>query len=48
MLGTAAARRLLEAMTDAQFRRWANRLITAITCCYVVQGTALLLGVPGG
>jgi hypothetical protein len=48
VLGTTAARRLLEAMTDAQFRRWANRLITAIACCYVVQGTALLLGVPGG
>jgi uncharacterized protein len=48
MLGTTAARRLLEAMTDLQFRRWANRLITAIACYYVVQGTVLLLGVPGG
>jgi uncharacterized protein len=48
MLGTTAARQLLEAMTDAQFRRWANRLITAIACCYVVQGTVLLIGTPGG
>jgi uncharacterized protein len=48
MLGTTAARRLLEAMTDEQFRRWANRLITAIACYYVVQGTVLLFGVPGG
>ena len=31
MLGTTLARRLLEAMSDAQFRTWANRLITAIT-----------------
>jgi uncharacterized membrane protein YfcA len=48
VLGTTAARRLLEAMTDAQFRRWANRLVTAIACYYVVQGTVLLFGVPGG
>jgi uncharacterized protein len=48
MLGTTAARRLLEAMTDAQFRLWANRLITAVACCYVVHGTALLLGIQGG
>lgn len=48
MLGTTAALRLLESMTDAQFRRWANRLISAIACYYVIQGTALLFGVPGG
>jgi hypothetical protein len=28
MLGTTLARRILEAMSDAQFRTWANRLIT--------------------
>jgi uncharacterized membrane protein YfcA len=48
VLGTTAARRLLQAMTDAQFRRWANRLIAAIACYYVARGTALLSGVPGG
>ena len=48
MLGTAAARRLLEAMTDAHFRLWADRLITAVACCYVIHGTALLLGIQGG
>ena len=42
MLGTAAARRLLEAMTDAQFRLWADRLITAVACCCMVRGTMLL------
>ncbi|WP_240046823.1 hypothetical protein [Paracraurococcus ruber] len=47
VLGTTAARRLLEAMTDVQFRRWANRLITTIACYYVVYGTVLLLGSPG-
>lgn len=43
MLGTTLARRLLEAMTDAQFRLWANRLITAIALYYVAQGTYLLV-----
>lgn len=43
MVGTTAARHLLEAMTDVQFRLWANRLITAIACFYVVQGTILLV-----
>jgi uncharacterized membrane protein YfcA len=42
MLGTTLARRLLEAMTDAQFRFWANRLITAAALYYVAQGMYLL------
>jgi uncharacterized protein len=42
MFGTAAARRLLEAMTDAQFRLWADRLITAVACCCMARGTMLL------
>ena len=42
MLGTSLARRLLEAMTDVQFRFWANRLITAVACYYLVQGAWLL------
>ncbi len=41
-VGTSLARRLLDAMTDVQFRTWANRLITAVALYYVVQGAALL------
>ena len=43
MLGTTLARRLLEGMTDLQFRQWANRLITVIGLFFVVQGAVLLL-----
>lgn len=43
MLGTTLARRLLEAMTDRQYRLWANHLITGIAGYYVVQGLFLLL-----
>jgi uncharacterized protein len=42
MLGTTLARRVLEAMTDAQYRRWAHRLITAIGGYYVLHGGYLL------
>jgi uncharacterized membrane protein YfcA len=44
MLGTSLARRLLEAMSDTQFRTWANRLITTIACYYIGYGSWLLLG----
>ena len=43
MLGTTLARRILEAMSDAQFRTWANRLITTVACYYIVYGSWLLL-----
>jgi uncharacterized membrane protein YfcA len=46
MLGTTLARRLLEAMTDVQFRRWANRIITVVACYYLAQGIYLLVS-PG-
>ncbi len=42
MLGTTLARRVLEAMTDAQFRRYADRLILAIATYYVGHATWLL------
>lgn len=42
MLGTSLARKLLEAMTDAQFRRWVNWIITTISVYYVVYGLYLL------
>jgi uncharacterized membrane protein YfcA len=43
MLGTMLAKRVLEAMTDTQYRRWADRIITAIASFYIGQGTWLLL-----
>lgn len=42
MLGTTLARRVLEALTEAQFRIWANRLITVIAGYYVAYGGYLL------
>ncbi len=44
MAGTMLARRVLEAMSDASFRLWGTRIITAIGAFYLVQG-AWLLGV---
>src|SRR3981189_1236052 len=43
MLGTTLARRILEAMSDLQFRTWANRLITTVACYYIGYGSWLLL-----
>jgi uncharacterized membrane protein YfcA len=43
MTGTSLARRLLEAMTDVQFRIWAGRLITTVATYYIVYGSWLLL-----
>src|ERR1700712_4419874 len=43
MTGTTLARRLLEAMTDAQFRTWAGRLITTVAGYYIVYASWLLL-----
>ena len=43
MLGTTLARRLLEAMSDHQFRTWANWLITTVGSYYVLYGAWLLL-----
>jgi len=36
MLGTTLSRRVLEAMSDQQFRHWANRLITAVASYYIL------------
>lgn len=43
MLGTSLARKFLEAMSDAQFRTWAGRLITTVTSYYILHGGWLLL-----
>ncbi len=40
--GTSLAARVLEALTDQQFRLWANRIINAICGYYIVHGTLLL------
>ena len=42
MLGTTLARRILEAMSDAQFRTWADRLITTVAGYYILYGGWLL------
>ena len=42
MLGTTLARRILEAMSDAQFRTWAGRLITTVACYYILYGGWLM------
>jgi uncharacterized membrane protein YfcA len=43
MTGTTLARRILEAMTDLQFRTWATRLITTVAGYYILYGSWLLL-----
>ena len=43
MLGTWLSKRILEAMTEAQYRNWAGRLITCIAGYYVAHGTYLLI-----
>ncbi len=42
MTGTSLAARVLEALTDQQFRIWANRIITAVCGYYVMHGALLL------
>ena len=43
MIGTTLAKQVLEAMSDQQYRRWANGIITAIAGHYVVHGTVLVV-----
>ncbi|MGX1349648.1 putative membrane protein YfcA [Bradyrhizobium elkanii] len=43
MLGTTLARRVLDSISDSQFRLWASRLITAVAAWYLAQGSYLLL-----
>ena len=43
MFGTTLSRRVLEAMSDQQFRRWANRLITTVASYYILYGGWLLV-----
>ena len=43
MLGTTLSRRVLEAMSDQQFRRWANHIITTVASYYLLYGSWLLV-----
>lgn len=40
--GTSLAARVLEALTDRQFRVWANHIITAVCSWYLMHGAVLL------
>jgi len=42
LAGTWAARPVLDAMSEATFRRWAGRIVTALALFYVGQGVVLL------
>ena len=42
MIGTTLAKRFLEAMTEAQYRRWSGWLINGICGYYLIHGAALL------
>ncbi|HEY7384790.1 MAG TPA: TSUP family transporter [Beijerinckiaceae bacterium] len=42
LVGTAAAKPLLLAMSDAQYRAWAGRIVTAIAAYYILHGAALV------
>jgi uncharacterized membrane protein YfcA len=42
MLGTSLARRLLEAMSDAQFRQWTRRIVFGTGTVYLAQGLWLM------
>lgn len=44
--GTVLARRVVESMSDAAFRRWGARIITAIGIFYLAQGAWLLGATP--
>jgi uncharacterized protein len=42
IIGTSAARPILDRLSDTQFRLWANRIVTTIAAFYLLQGAALL------
>ena len=44
MIGTSLGKLLLEKLSDAQFRLWSNRLITALAGYYVGYGLVLMAG----
>ena len=46
MVGTTLAKRVLEAMSDQQYRRWANGIIVTTACYYLAHGSYLLVIAP--
>ena len=42
MVGTTAAKPVVERLTDTQYRLWARHIITAIACVFIAQGLAEL------
>ena len=42
MIGTTLARPVLERLSDTQFRRWANHIITGVALFFLAQGAYLL------
>jgi len=42
LIGTMAAKPVLERLTDMQYRRWATTIIMAIACAYLAQASYLL------
>ena len=46
MIGTTLAKRVLEAMSDQQYRKWANGIIVTIAGYYVLHGSYLLVIAP--
>jgi uncharacterized protein len=46
VIGTQLSRRVLDAISDAQFRVWSRRLIAAIATFYLIQGFTLQFAEP--
>jgi uncharacterized membrane protein YfcA len=42
LVGTQLSRHVLDAISDAQFRSWTRRLVTAIAAFYLIQGLVLV------
>lgn len=47
LVGTSLAARVLEAMTDADFRRWARRIIATVSATFVVRGAWMIVAGAG-
>jgi hypothetical protein len=43
MVGTTLAAKVLEAMSDRQYRTWANRIIVTLAGYYVAHGAILIV-----
>ena len=47
MAGTTLSRRVLDALSDVQFKSWTQRIVLGVSSIYVVQGLLLLARAPG-